>query len=574
MSYGRRVGLLNISGLFSTPSSEIWDMRGTTYSFEQKFSRGYERHLIKAGFRVMRETGGRLNPQNPGFGYQNYADLLSNTLTSLNISFGAPPHDSKMDQYSLFLQDDWRLGTKLVVNAGLRYDYYGVVKVKPTTPVEVEIVNFAPATDFRKLDFGSQVDPLKPYNPDASNFGPRLGFAWTVDSAEKTVVRGGVGYLYSPHLAATVRESAANPYIPFRIIYNRTESAAKGLKWPYYTDDVVPLALADANGRKSIFSIFNTDLPVPYTIQSMISVQRALTRSMAMDIGYVRTDGNDFPLQRQFTQAIDRQTGTRPNPALGAPGGYYVDSSQTMVYNGLQMTLRRRFANRYSWDVNYTLATSEATQGGDLSAYYIATVDNTQDFWNPEYDRAPANNDVHHRMNGSFIYELPGINGDKGFLNGAIGGWQLSGIIQTRTGTVLRVTQPSGIDRSRPDVVAGADLIVSNWQDTCAATGCTYLNTAAFALVPVSSVTNATLRPGTYQLAMARGPASVDVSMTFAKSFPLGAGRRIQVRADVFNLPNRMNLNNPVVASNNVDFGRITGAANARRFQFGARLSF
>src|SRR5205085_4536102 len=114
-----------------------------------------------------------------------------------------------------------------------------------------------------------------------------------------------------------------------------------------------------------------------------------------MDIGYVRTDGNDFPLQRQFTQAIDRQTGARPNPSLGAPGGYYVDSSQTMVYNGLQMSLRKRFSNRYSWDFNYTIATSEATQGGDLAAYYIATVDNTQDFWNPEYDRAPTNNDVH-----------------------------------------------------------------------------------------------------------------------------------------------------------------------------------
>jgi hypothetical protein len=578
MSYGRRVGLLNISGLFSTPSSEIWDMRGTTYSFEQKFSRGYDRHLIKAGFRFMRETGGRLNPQNPGFGYQNYADLLSNTLTSLNISFGAPPHDSKMDQYSGFLQDDWRVGSRLVVNAGLRYDYYGVVHVKPITPVEVEIVNFAPATDLHKLDFGPQVDPLNPYNPDAMNFGPRLGFAWTVDSSEHTVVRGGVGYLYSPHLAATVRESAANPYIPFRIIYNRTESAAKGLKWPYYTDDVVPIALADANGRKSVFSIFNTDLPVPYTIQSMISVQRALTRTMATEIGYVRTDGNDFPLQLQFTQAIDRQTGARPNPALGAPGGYYVDSSQTMVYNGLQMSLRRRFANRYSWDVNYTLAGSRATQGGDLSAYYIATVDNTQDFWNPEYDRAPANNDVHHRVNGSFIYELPGLSGGKGVLDGVAGGWQLSGVVQVRTGNVLRITQPSGIDRSRPDVVPGVDLQVDNWKDTCTATGCTYLNTSAFSLVPVSTVTNATLRPGTYQLDMARGPARFDVNTTIAKSFPFGAGRHLQVRIDVFNALNWKNLDNPVLAINNVDFGRVTGATadskRARTFQFGGRLSF
>ena len=95
----------------------------------------------------------------------------------------------------------------------------------------------------------------------------------------------------------------------------------------------------------------------------MISVQHSLGRSMAAEVGYVHTDGNDFPMQRQFTQAFDRQTGVRPNPSLGAPGGYYVDNSQTMVYNGLQTSLRKRFSNRYSWDLNYTFAKSEATQG-------------------------------------------------------------------------------------------------------------------------------------------------------------------------------------------------------------------
>ena len=89
--------------------------------------------------------------------------------------------------------------------------------MKPTSDVAVEIVNYEDPTDLRKLDFGPLRDPDKPYDPDTMNFGPRLGFAWTVDSAETTVVRGGLGHLYSPHLIATVRQSAANPCIPFRI---------------------------------------------------------------------------------------------------------------------------------------------------------------------------------------------------------------------------------------------------------------------------------------------------------------------------------------------------------------------
>ena len=92
LPYGRRMPAFNISGVFATRRSEIWDMAGTTYSFEQKFSRGFQRHLVKAGFRFMRETGGRLNPENPSFTFNNYADALANIPRELNTSFGAPPH--------------------------------------------------------------------------------------------------------------------------------------------------------------------------------------------------------------------------------------------------------------------------------------------------------------------------------------------------------------------------------------------------------------------------------------------------------------------------------------------------
>src|SRR5262245_18733857 len=173
LPYGRRMPAFSITGLFATPRSEIWDMAGTTYSFEQKLSRNLQRHLVKAGFRFMRETGGRLNPENPSFTYQTYADLLANIPQSLSTSFGAPPHDSDMDQYSAFIQDDWRVGNRLVLNLGMRYDFYDVVKVRPTTDVAVEIVNYEAPTDLRKMDFGPLRDPLRPYEPDGNNFGPR-----------------------------------------------------------------------------------------------------------------------------------------------------------------------------------------------------------------------------------------------------------------------------------------------------------------------------------------------------------------------------------------------------------------
>jgi hypothetical protein len=284
----------------------------------------------------------------------------------------------------------------------------------------------------------------------------------------------------------------------------------------------------------------------------------------------VRTDGRDFPLQRLLSMVIDRQTGARPAAwTLGSPGGYYVDSSQTTTYNGLQTSLRRR-SSAFQWELNYTLSKGTATQGGDLQAYYLATdVANIQDFFNPEADRTVVNGDIRHRATGAVIYQLPVLAQRNTMLKSVAGGWQLSGIVSARSGTVLLITQPSGIANSRPDSVAGVDPVLSDWRETLR-----YLNRSAFASVPISSVTTATLRPGTVPPDFVRGPAGWTVDVTLAKNISLHGANRLQLRADAFNVLNHVNLNNPNTNLNSADFGRITGAATARTGEVGMRLTF
>ena len=569
--YDRRVPLINATGLFSTPSSEIYQLAGTAYSLEQKFSRLVSQHLIKVGGRWVRQSGDRENPQNPSFRYQNKADLLANSPNQVIASFGAPQHKSHLDEFSAFIQDDWRPNSSLVLNLGLRYDAYSTIVVEPTTDIPVQIVNFDPPSDLRKMDFGAIRDPLRPYEPDRMNIGPRVGFAWTLDPVGNTVLRGGTGILYSPHLPATVRQSAGNPLVPFRTTWGRTDAAARGLKWPMYTVDLRQFALDDGGGKPAVFSIFDTNLPNPYTIQTMLSVQRALGSSMIAEVGYVRTDGRDFPLQRFLSMVIDRQTGARPSAwTLGSPGGYYVDSSQTMAYNGLQTSVRKRLSNSIQWEVNYTLSKGTATQGGDIQAYYLASeVGNTQDFFDPEADRTVVNGDIRHRATADVIYQLPSLKSKGAVLAQILGGWQLSGIVSARTGTALLITQPSGIPNSRPDYVAGVDPVLPDWRQSLF-----YLNRSAFALVPASPATTATLRPGTVSPDLVRGPASWTVDTTLAKNFTLGQSTRLQLRADAFNVLNHVNLNNPNTNFVSPDFGRITAAANARTGQIGVRLTF
>jgi len=566
--------LFTTTGLFTTPSADLYDLYGVAYSAEQKVSHIIGGHNVKMGFHFARQMGNRSNPQNPSIRYQSKADLLANRPNIVVPTFGAPPHKSHMDEFGLFLQDDWRVNKKLVLNLGLRYDYYAVMHVYPTSNLPVQIVNLDSPTSFspERMTFGALRDPQKPYNPDAVNFGPRAGFAWTIDEKGDTMIRGGSGVLFSPQLPAAVRQSAAHPQVPFRVQWNKTDVDRLGLRWPMYNADLRDVVIKEAGGAASYFSIFDVNIKNPYTIQTMISVERAIGRDFMVEVGYIRTDGRDFPLQRWFSQVFDRQTGSRPAGwNLGNAGGYYVDSGQTMKYNGLQTSVRKRFSHSVQFDFHYTLSKGDSTQGGDIQAYYQAGLlgsSNIQNFFNPEADRTPNTGDNRHRATADVIYDIPWFKNGKGILPHTIGGWQISSIFRARSGNPMNIYQASGIQNSRPDY-NGGDPVLSDWRNTLQ-----YFNKAAFASVPTSPMTQATLRPGNLSPFLLRGPASWVVDMAIAKNFRITETKRLQIRADAFNVFNHVNYNDPDNGSLNATFGKILGAGLARIGQIGARFTF
>ena len=155
LHYGRRVGLLSITALFGTRSCRNLRHARHADASTRSSAAGIHRHLFKTGFRCMRENrqsresaDSEIHLPDVGRRAGEYSERR------INISFGAPKHKSHLDEYSSFLQDDWRLGRSLVLNLGLRYDYYATDQGHPTTDVPVEIVNLAPVTALDKLDFG------------------------------------------------------------------------------------------------------------------------------------------------------------------------------------------------------------------------------------------------------------------------------------------------------------------------------------------------------------------------------------------------------------------------------------
>ncbi|PYQ69581.1 MAG: hypothetical protein DMG04_27665 [Acidobacteria bacterium] len=545
------------------------------YNLDQKVTRLMGAHTVKFGFRWAREIGYKSNPQSNQFTFPNLDDLLANKPSDFLLAMGNPPHRAWVDQLGGFIQDDWRASDRFVLNLGLRYDYYpgfGYKSVDPTDPAEVN--NLSNPTDIRKMDFGAPRPLDKPIDDDRVNFAPRAGFAWTIDRAGATVIRGGVGVFTTGNLMALFQNAVARPFTPVRQGWNRTELEARGIGWPTYPEDANEIAIRDSGAKKNLYYLFQTDMKSPETVQATFDVQRQIGRLASVSAGYVHTSGKNLPILLNSALAYDRVTGARPNPAIN-PGGWYITSGQTMKYNAFEGNAKLSRFHGADVALHYTLSKGWSQQGANLignfnSSIGADTYNNTQDFFNPflDVDYSPLAGEVRHRVVGTAIYDIPWLRDRKDAVGGVLGGWQLSSVLNFRTGEPLRITQASGIGNSRPDY-NGGNQVFDNWRDTLQ-----YLDRSAYTLVPTSPSTRATIRPGNQNSSQVQGPGRRRVDLTVAKAFTLPSQTQLQVRFESFNVFNWPQYNNPVLNVVAPNFGQITGVASTRTGQIGFRLSF
>ncbi|HJZ99984.1 MAG TPA: TonB-dependent receptor [Candidatus Solibacter sp.] len=584
LQWGRSLPRLGVSGTsgFSADSAEIWDMDGQTYSFDQKFSHQMGKHTIKFGGRYGFNGGFRSNPENPNISFQNKADFLANIPNSVTPTFGSPSFSAHMYELGFFAQDDWRVNSRLVLNLGLRYDFYSNMVARPTGQVPVGFYNLAPPKEWNKFDFGQQLDPNHPYNRDAwVNLGPRVGFAYRLTDRHNMAIRGGFGVLYSPQMPAVVRQAVAHPLVPFRVSWSLDEAKALGLKFPAYTDDMATIVERQA-GQTAVrfpFSAMNPDLQNPYAMHYQLNIQRELTSSLMIEMGYVGVRGVKFILHRR-PNLPDRLTGIRPNPNL-VFGGYYVDNTQNSEYNALQSSIRKRFSRGLSFEGHYTFGKGLGITGSDIGAYYGSDNDqvNIQEFNNPRADRGPNQGDAAHRFVSDWIYELPRLTKMNPILRTAFGGWEISGILSARTGDRLIITETCASNwHCRPDYVGGA-TVIDNWQqaDTTrcivgARCSVQYLNRAAFVRVPTDPNSRIAIRPGNLGNGAVRGPGSWTSDISLSKNFRLREKINLQIRADTFNALNHVNLGGPSTGIDGATFGEINGAGGMRVIQLNSRL--
>jgi outer membrane receptor protein involved in Fe transport len=571
----RQIPSISFPGLLTLGSEQHTRGQQPSYSFEQQATLIAGKHSFKVGGIYATPRGGRFNVTGPSFSFTSEADILANRPSS--ISFRLRPVQGlwTTTNWGLFAQDDWRVNSKLVINMGVRYDWFSRYMFEGTDPENpAGIVNLdgAPDPSFR---FGAVRSADRIFEDDAKiNLGPRAGFAYNPDGGGRTVLSGGWGMMFQPLDTQNFETSIGMiSGIPATTNFSAVEAANLNLHYPIYNEDMLVRyqGIYTPSPLSPVGLLIDPNIQAPYAQVFTGGIQHAFGKATVVDAAYVGTRGYNFRMARTYNEP-DRLTGIRPNTSLSQ--ATYVDDSQRTTYNSLQTSMRQRFSSRLQVNLNYTLSSTRANYDGDNTLSSVNDASSTvQNFFDLESNWGPAIGDVRHSFIGSVIYETPGTSWSSPVARHLLGGWQISSIFRARSGEPLIVTQSSSRAGSRPDVIDAAGAINSQCCDINNNV-MQYLNPAAFRAVPLNSTSRQTIRAGNVGVGQFRLPGLKNLDLSLGKSFSVGGGRRIEIRADMLNALNWINyaaVQTNITAS---DFGRITGTGAARVVQLQARFSF
>ena len=545
------LGISSIAGPgFSDAGGGLFLKSGSTTTVDQSVAITKGRHSIKLGGNYQLLYVRRTDTSVPAFTYTVRADLLANSPVSATYRVGVKPWEMTAWQLGGFFQDDIKISRRLIINAGLRYDYYAVPRER-----DGRIFN-------RNGPFGSYRDPNSPWNADHKDFSPRIGLALRLDNSGKTVLRSGYGIFFSRQNlftgAVEIVKDAVD--LPFTLSFSRAELQRFNLNY----GDPNSKAVAQFQGTGIIAdNAIDPNWRNPYSQQWTLGVQRQLSANFLLDVAYVGSHALRLPYDPE-TNRVDRVTGLRPVAGFGAFN--YYQTTDSSAYSSLQASLQKRLSRDLAFDVAYTWASNTAYFRGDM--HCCGGGEQAQELNDLRSNHGPTTFFVRHVFRANWVYELPFARWRASGGRGSqllLGGWQVSGIYTAQTGMSLPIVQSSAEAGSRPDYIGGDPILFSGLQ---------YLNPAAFAKVPVNAVSKATTRPGTLGHRAVFGPGWWNPDLALSKRLRFSERWNLQLRADMFNAFNHTNFDSVVTGITSAAFGQFTSTKGARVMQLNARFQF
>ncbi len=551
----------------------------------------------------------------------NGVGLVGGANTVFASNFAGP--DDNRKYYGWYFQDDWKVTPKLILNLGLRWDWFGQTNEKFGAQA-----NFIPGTPFSGAQYLIPVlrksDPISPSfvstltkdgiqlqyvnkpglgNSQGTNFAPRLGFAYQV--TPKFVLRGGYGIFYGgfenrggfPDLGENYpflfdfeffRPDDAHP-----IIYPNGSIATFENGFA-----AIPLnpALINATGLALRGIQFN--YITPYVQGYNFSVQYQLTPNQSLDMGYVASLGRHietFTTTNGITKIVP--PGTNPQPFVPFPdlgrNPPYATPQASSYYHSLQAKFERRFSQGINLLAAYTWAKVRTDERDPLNNAVGGFRAPSLPGFGIQGDYGLADFDIRNVLHFSGGYELPFGRGRKflthssGAINHLADGWRFNWILTLQDG------QPQTIPCTIATVsglgcfallVPGQSPIggrhdVNQW-----------MNPAAFANPPrATAIGQSDFAPLGGAPTQVVGPGFHRFDLSLFKEFRISEKTHLEFRAEFFNLTNHPNFLNPGFSGNGVspapgatdftntkNFGKITGTRDnpndPRQIQFALKL--
>jgi hypothetical protein len=540
------VGLLPegvaIPGFTSTQPTSYIIEKPSAYSLVDNLSWIRGRHTIKAGGEIRRIHMNVGNGPATSVAFANLDAFQRNALNTVSVGGQLDTVGVRRTFHSVYLQDEIRFSPELTLNVGLRYEQYTVSKDVYGRGRVFDIVRcqgFCPA--------GSPW-----FFPDNDNIAPRVSLAWSPKAlGGKTVIRTGYGRYFGPGQNDDV--TAAIDSLPEN--FSLTAADAPGLSYP--PTSFLSLLRSQGQAPRSV----QRDRKEPESHMWTLSVQREMPGSMVAQVAYVGNIGTN-QLTRTYVNTLDPVTRRRPLSTFGQIDEKRFDGISR--FNGLQSSLTRSFSKGFLFQTQYMWGHAISDNAGSGEGGQIQNVACRA------CDRGDADYDIRHTFTANSVYQLPFAR-ERWF-----GGWDLSGLFSTRTGSPFSVTiartaatVPSGqTQNQRADYIGGPVYLPNPGPDG-------WLNPAAFALPAPGSFGNS----GRNRF---RGPGLWQTDIGLSKKFRLAESINLDFRAEAFNLFNRAQYGNPINARQNSTFGRIlatandgaTGTGTSRQLQFMLRLNF
>src|SRR5713226_7693811 len=517
----------------------------------------------------------------------NFHTVANNFTCGSTIVVGDPERFVYVNAFNAYIQDSWQLTRKLNLSYGLRYEYFG-----PMQSDKKDIANFVPGTGFVVQDGGH---PL--FNPGKNHFGPRLGFAYQPTAKSDLVVRGGFGVFYDqinlnpfldfrPPVAAPSgiqgNPFGATPVSTFsRDGYNWSAvQAGNNSIFPGVVKCSDPLCTSTTPASNPVpkFNLYSVspNFRTPYFYNYNLQVEKGLGNSAIFQVGYVGSQGRKLNIVSNINQG-------GAFPTFG--NILQLNTTGTSNYNALQTIFRTRAWRGLSTQFAYTWAHAL----DEISEYRGQVLD---DAFNLKADYGNSDFDTRHLFTITGTYDVPKAPWASSALTKRVfNDWQISTVMNWHSG------QPSDESRLGLDLIGKPYAGISHKFDPTF--GAQWWNPAAFCSPGGSACPGAADNLSRNKF---YGPGFGDVDLSFIKNIPITERVKIQLRADFFNLLNRINLSSGVgavgstcspdpiaktgICTTNGGFGQVTdtigdfngapaiGPGEARNIQLVAKIIF